>query len=238
MKIMNKKSIFFILPVITLIAGFYIWRNFQTKKISFQIPERKIHYYNNESKNLSDINVKVFYFVPNDKTQNIISWDFKEVLSQNLEEIKSFHSLQFEGLSKLNYDIYPDPIIGLEDTSFYDGSDTKFGNPHALETILEELKKKFFQNNSIFIVVYEGVGAGGSEELAASIIARGYFTQELKKDIASSILYHEFAHTLGLPDAYDHEGNIPFSDDIMGAGRNKPLKTTHLSQEIKEKLGF
>lgn len=241
---MKKISAATVLLVIILIAGFYVWSPtlFQKRVGDFQIPERKIHYYNNESKSLGDINVKVFYFVPSDEVKNIDSWNFKEVLSQNLEEIKSFHKLQFEGLSNLNYEIYPEPIIGLKETSFYDGSDTGFGNPHALQTILEELlrrsKEVGIRGDSTFIIVYEGVGAGGSEELAASIIASGYFVKESQKDLASSILYHEFAHTLGLPDAYDHEKNIPFSNDIMGAGRNKPLKITYLSQEVKEKMGF
>lgn len=225
--------------VIILTVGFYVWQfYFQSEQISFKIPERKIHYYNDESKSLGDINIKIFYFIPNDRVKDISNWDFREVLSKNLEEIKLFHKLQFEGLSNLNYEIYPEPIIGLKETFFYDGLDTRFGNPHALETALEELKNKFSQDNSIFIIVYEGVGASGSEELAAGIMASGYFTKESQKDLASSILYHEFSHTLGLPDAYDHEKNIPSSNDIMGAGRNKSLKITYLSQDVKEKLGF
>lgn len=236
---MKKISAAIILLVIILIAGFYVWQfYFQIQKISFKIPERKIHYYNDETKSLSNVNIKVFYFVPRDRLKNIDNWNFKEVLSKNLEEIKSFHKLQFEGLSNLNYELYPEPIIGLKETSFYDGFDTRFGNPHALETASEELKNKFSQDNSIFIIVYEGVGASGSEGLAAGIMASGYFTKESQKDLASSILYHEFAHTLGLPDAYDHEKNIPSSNDIMGVGRNKPLKITYLSQDVKEKLGF
>lgn len=238
---MKKSSLASFLSIIVLIAGFYVWQNFFLfggYPAKIQIPERKIHYYDDENKNLGVINLKVFYFIPTDKVKNIDSWDFEEVLSQNLKEIKSFHALQFEGLSDINYELSPEPILGLYDSNFYDGPDTSFGNPHALETILKELKNKFSQDDFTFIIIYEGVGAGGSRELATSIIARGYFTQESEKELASSILYHEFAHTLGLPDEYDHEKNIPFSNDIMGAGRNKPLKITYLSQEIKEKMGF
>lgn len=238
---MKKSSLASILLIIISIAGFYAWQNFFLfggSPVKMQIPERKIHYFGDKNKNIGIINLKVFYFVPTDRIKNIESWDFKKVLSQNFEEIKSFHALQFEGLSDINYEIHPEPVLGINDSGFYDGPDTSFGNPHALETILEELKNKFPQNDSTFIIVYEGVGAGGSEKLATSIIARGYFTQESEKELASSILYHEFAHTLGLPDEYDHEKNIPFSNDIMGAGRNKPLEITYLSQEIKEKMGF
>lgn len=229
-----------LLLIIILIVGFYVWfpALFQKRAGDYKIPTRKIHYYNNNNKSLGDINIKVFYFVPSDRIKDSENWNFKEVLLKNLEEIKSFHQLQFEGLSNLNYEIFPEPIIGLKETFFYDGQDTRFGNPHALEIILNELKNKFSQDHSIFIIVYEGVGAGGSEVLTAGIIARGYFTQESQKELASAVLYHEFAHTLGLPDAYDHEKNIPYSNDIMGAGRNKPLKITYLSDEVKEKMGF
>lgn len=224
-----------VLLVIILISGFYLWQFYQKKELPSRPAVRKIHYYNDETRSLEKLSLKVFYFVPQDKK---LGWNYKEVLDETLKEIKAFHYLQFQGLSELNYEIYPEPVIGLNSTEFYDGPDTSAGNPRALETVTEELEKIFSRDDSIFVIVYEGVGASGSSELKSSIIASGYFIQELEKTFAPSVFYHEFAHTLGIPDAYDHAKNIPFSNDIMGAGRNKPLKITYLSQEVKEKMGF
>lgn len=204
----------------------------------------KIHFYNNPTKNLSKISLKVFYFVPSNR-QNEISDEWFSIASEDLKEMQNFHSSQFSNYSILTYKIYPQPIIGLEDNFLYDKNRTNGGNPHALTKITREIEARVLDPAGdlyngdlaktkpgvyeVLAIFYEGVGASGTE--GSLLLSRGYLTQEETKEYRSSVFYHEFLHTLGVPDFSE-------SDDIMGKGRLKPLGATYISDEIKKKMGL
>jgi hypothetical protein len=116
-------------------------------------------------------------------------------------------------------------------------------------------------------IIYEGVGASGGvilesakenvEEIANELkispshifitdiaFARGFFllarqflTDEKYSFFGPSLLYHEFAHSFGLPDFYDPETNIVFSNDIMGAGRRRPIESAFIDRSLLIDLG-
>ena len=79
-------------------------------------------------------------------------------------------------------------------------------------------------------VIYEGVGASGTT--GSMILSRAFLSDPQYADFASTLFYHEFGHTMGLPDQYDLETNQPFSADIMGGGRRRPLKYNYLDAAL------
>ena len=115
-------------------------------------------------------------------------------------------------------------------------------------------------------ILYEGVGAVGgtvyesgtsssqkiikSSKLPETIIAnarikdlnnlfllnRKFLTDMPYNAYGSTLLYHEFAHTIGLPDAYD-EHNAILSGDIMGGSRTEPISTTYIGDATLRMLG-
>lgn len=109
----------------------------------------------------------------------------------------------------------------------------------------------------VMIIFYEGVGSSATifsedqtvaenyglenimiGDMPAVLVSKFYFTQDGVSDYASSILAHEFGHTLGFEDGYNIDSGTPFTADIMGAGRNKPLEWTFVSFDNLRKLGL
>lgn len=113
-------------------------------------------------------------------------------------------------------------------------------------------------------ILYEGVGAAGgiiyeseleslSEiaqqlGLSESILFRvgvtsadGFFILNrrlLSERNGPTLLYHEFAHTLGIPDQYDLETGRAYSNDIMGAGRERTIETAYLDRVFLKGMGI
>lgn len=116
-------------------------------------------------------------------------------------------------------------------------------------------------------LIYEGVGASGSaiyesELNSAAEIARqlgipesevkvvkikevdGFFilNREFLTNPELSLhgvttLYHEFGHTLGLPDNYNTETNQPFYMDIMGGGREETIELMYFDRLSLRDMG-
>lgn len=116
-------------------------------------------------------------------------------------------------------------------------------------------------------LIYEGVGAAGSAiyeselnsaaEIARQlgipesevrivnikgiegffIVSREYLTKPEYSLNGATTLYHEFGHTMGLPDNYDTETNQPLRMDIMGRGREEPLELMYLDRSLLKDLG-
>ena len=116
-------------------------------------------------------------------------------------------------------------------------------------------------------IIYEGVGAAGgiiyeskaesAEEIAeelnvpASLVYRvnvkssdGFFllNREFLSDPrysprGASILYHEFAHTLGIEDRYEAQTDRVFTDDIMGGGRREPIEMNYIDSATLREMG-
>lgn len=218
---------------------------------------RTAHFYDNPQKPLNQIQVVGVYFVPRDRNNSQMS-NWQEVLEKSLEELQRFHELQLQNSSSLTYKIYSSPIIGREKGRFYDTDDTNRGNPEALRRAATEIEERLLtpvgdlwdksfaslQTPSttyrVLVILYEGVGASGAVGEPAALISRQYFTKSEYQTIGSSILAHEFYHTLGLPDDYEIPTAVPASSDIMGMsiGRFRPLNKTYLSRETLSHLGL
>jgi len=159
------------------------------------------HAFGDPARPIPEISIAAFYFVPQNKTNNIAE-NWKETLEDSLAKLQKFHSIEFLGRSKISYDIYDAPIVGLRESVAYDTNDTSMGNAQALRRASEEIEERVFDKNGdlyipefwvskkeaypVFAIMYEGVGSTGG------VIYESGF--ELAGDIAKA---------LGLP-----EGNI------------------------------
>jgi hypothetical protein len=214
------------------------------------LPVSSVHYFKKQDIPLDNIRVKAFYFIPKNKTEYIFpGWE--SVLNNALEELSAFHLAVFGGLSQVSFDVFKEPVIGFEENLFYDTEITDRGNPHALRNIYWEMEERALKPSGdlydedflksreneyvVYYFIYEGVGGSGSEDVA--LISRDFLTNDEYKDVGTSIFYHEFAHTLGIPDHYDEDGNY-FSFDIMGFGLKRPLVFNYLDQSILRNMGF
>ncbi|MBI2013561.1 MAG: hypothetical protein HYS87_01920 [Candidatus Colwellbacteria bacterium] len=203
------------------------------------------HLYRNSDANISKINLTVFYTVPKDK----MPYDFETVMASlepALEEASAFHSLQFVDKSWIQYSIYPTVLKLERDSFFYDTEDTSRGNPNALASITEEIK----DNNlivekkgefTVLGIIYEGLGAAGAlsedSKLGSFILSRDFITREEYVLSRSALLYHEFGHTLGIPDLYDLDTGEAFTSDIMGGGRQEPLEANYIEISTLKEMG-
>ena len=116
-------------------------------------------------------------------------------------------------------------------------------------------------------IVYEGVGAAGgiiyesqaeSPEVIAKelnvpaslvylvnvsssdglfLLNREFLTDPRYSPRGASILYHEFAHTLGIADRYEAQTDKALSDDIMGGGRREPIEMNYIDSAILKEMG-
>ncbi|MDO8537069.1 MAG: hypothetical protein Q7R94_02380, partial [bacterium] len=111
----------------------------------------------------------------------------------------------------------------------------------------------------VMALFYEGVGGAGGIIYESELDSPGEIAKKLgldesivyvvninsvdgfllvnKRFLDATIFYHEFAHTLGLPDRYDEDDN-PSSSDIMGAGRKKPIENTYLDKSLLKEMGI
>lgn len=231
-------SFLIIIPVIAGIGFYLLTPQSTAPEPTTGIP---VHFYRDPARSLDKIHLKVFYVVPKNRTAQIYpTW--RELLSPVLEETAKFHEIQFHGLSKIQSDVFPEPLILEHDNIYYDTDSTNRGNPEALRRITPEVEERArgFLSSAAdeFVVIgliYEGVGASGSR--GAFLLSRSFLSEEQYRPFRSSLLYHEFGHTMGLPDQYDLETGQHFSEDIMGSGRNRPLEVNYIDQALLEDLG-
>jgi hypothetical protein len=282
--VISKRYILIILIALFFIAA--VISVFFSKALFFPVPLAPArttfpHVYKNSDINISEIDLKIFYVVPKNKADKIDpAW--REDLGATLERAVRFHELQFRELSKLKYEIFPEPVILKNDDDAYDTANTNAGNPHGLINIGEEIEARVFKKEGdlysaqfsayepkahrVIGFVYEGVGASGgliydtdlesAREIAKKlgvpedivyvvridsadgffILNKQYISGMELKNYGPSILYHEFAHTIGLPDLFD-ENNSPSSNDVMGSGREKQIENTYLGGEQLKAMG-
>lgn len=243
---MGKSRLLILLPAIaaTAVAAYLIYIYFQSKSGHEAPPVSgtyAAHYYQRPEISLKTIRLKVFYAVPANRAQSLdLKW--RERLELVLEEARKFHELQFQGLSKLDYEVFPEPFMLERENQHYDTENTDRGNPEALKRVTAEIERRepsFLKAPSgefmAIAIVYEGVGASGAE--GAMIISRNFLANQEYEPVAAALLYHELGHTYGLPDRYDLETGEPFSHDIMGSGRRKPLLTNYLDESLLRDLG-
>lgn len=152
---------------------------------------------------IEEIDIFAFYFVPQNKIAEAHA-DWHKLLEGNLRKLKEFHALQTLGRSRINYEIYPEVVVGERDNIFYDTEDTGHGNPKALITAGEEIDRRVFagagdlhkENFSrpagsvypVMFVLYEGVGASGGViyEEAGDLTAQDL---ALKLDLSENVIF-------------------------------------------------
>lgn len=151
------------------------------------------HLYNDPARKIAKIKIAAFYFVPKNKTEEL-NENWKDILQGSLKKLHDFHSVQLQARSNIEYEIYPNPIIGFKNNIDYDTESTQAGNPQALLNISEELEKRVFKssgdlyNSSFFnidsdelpvlAIMYEGVGAVGGMIYEDDLETRGEIAQK------------------------------------------------------------
>lgn len=237
-----KKSIIVIILLAILaglvLAGALLLARKPEEAVSVPAP----HAYGDPEAKIGKIGLKVFYAVPKNEVHGIPK-DWQKQIERVLGEVANFHSAQFHQLSKLSSEVYPEPVILENDNGFYDTSDTNYGNPEGLRRIVPELERRFpvflkptEGSFSIIAVVYEGVGAAGAPN--AMILSRDFLSDPDYLSVSSALFYHEFGHSLGLQEKYDLATNQPFSNDIMGRGRLRPLTTGYIDPASINEMGL
>lgn len=237
----------YLLLVFVLIFGALSWINWgigvsdiYSEKIAEPIAP---HLYDNSQRPIKNIKISALYFIPKNKV-NQQKADWKIPLEDSLKKLQKFHYLQFQGRSAVSYEILDKPVIGFLDNIEYDSDFTQHGNPEGLRRISAELEGREIisrsdTNNSayrVFLILYEGVGASGSENIA--LVSNIFMADSQYESVRATIMAHEFYHTLGIPDFYDIPTAVPTSSDIMGLGSSKPIEKTFILRETLKKMGL
>jgi hypothetical protein len=227
-----------------------------------EVAERKVpHHAKDRSQLIEHIDVVALYFVPKDRVgRTYLSW--KEPLEKALGELTEFHRLQTAGKSSISFHVIPNPVIGERDAQIYDVPPVKHGNAEALFAVSSEIKKRVEHIDGdlydplikadsgdyrVYILMYEGEGASGA--LNTALLSSSFFKNKSYENINSTILAHEFYHTLGLEDQYELTSlvlaedavlprSIPHSSDIMGLGILSPISDTYISQSLISNIGI
>lgn len=190
------------------------------------------HLYSNSSVSIAEIRLFAFYFIPKNKKGSAFS-TWKETLTENLEKLQKFHDLQFQGRSKISFEIYPEPVIGLKDNIEYDTDDTNRGNAHALLNIAEEINNRALIAKSagaypVLFILYEGVGASGG-----IIQESGH---ETKKEIAEEIEVPE--SLIYIVDITSVDGFFLLGRSFLSNQSANPNGATILGHEFYHTLGI
>lgn len=166
----NKNIIYFVIAASFLLAVFLIVRQRGVSHVAG--PSATAHHAQIKSISLTDTRIDAFYFVPKDFSDSQDP-EWKKHLERALADTKLFYERQVGGGMTIQYNIFPTPIIGKEDSSFYNGADTSKGNTSALLSVYAEINARIQPNvnvdGNVFsrtggtfhpsVILYEGVGA-------------------------------------------------------------------------------
>lgn len=135
-----------------------------------------VHLNNNPDVPVKNIQIYAFYFTSQNKSTVVLD-NWKETLNSGLANLREFHSQQFQRLSEITYEIFPEPVIGEKNNLFYDTENTDRGNPFALINASEEIERRIFRMGGdlyrkdfagpredsypVMFIMYEGVGSAG-----------------------------------------------------------------------------
>lgn len=209
-----------------------------------------LHRYGDAKQSIKEIHVQVFYFLPQNKRDAFVA-DWRSLLDAHFQKLQEFHNYQFQGRSRISYAIYPEPVVGRSENNVYDTDITQHGNPEALRRVVSELEERGLVRQEpsmyqVLFIMYEGVGAAGSENVA--FLSRAFLTETPYQDFSTTFLAHEFYHTLGLPDRYTTSVKVYAdgqetllevlaSEDMMGRIR-VPLEYTYIDRSTLREIGL
>jgi len=202
------------------------------------------HSYGDPSRPIPEISVAAFYFVPQNKQDNI-DQNWRELLEDSLQKLQQFHEIQFLGRSRIKYDIYPKPVIGLRENISYDTDSTQYGNPQALRNVSEEIDKRIFDPKGdlflsdftpfyhedaypILAIMYEGVGAVGG------VIYESAF--ELASDIAKKLDLPEAS--IFIVDVEAADGFFLINRDFFDNPEYEQVGSTLFTHEFYHTIGI
>ncbi|MBI5220576.1 MAG: hypothetical protein HY978_01920 [Candidatus Liptonbacteria bacterium] len=208
-----------------------------------------VHVYRDLKRKLDQIQIYAVYAVPRDRVKETYGkWqdDWETVLA----EAGRFHELQFSGRSELSRRIFPRPIVLEQNGAFYDVPQVESGKSEAVRPLYEEIERRVIRPDGdlydseyalagkdaypVIAILYEGVGGSGAPGVV--LLSSSYFSDPTYQPFRSALFYHEFGHALGLPDLYDTKTGTPFSDGIMGRGRERPLAATYLEPDLRKEM--
>lgn len=217
------------------------------------------HHLEDVNQSIENIEIVAFYLVPRERS---INQKWKQSLEIALQELSDFHEVQSGGRSSITYRIIPRPVIGENSSGAYDVLPIEHNSTQALFSISSEIQKRLEDKNGdlytpeleqnegsyrVYVVLFEGSGAGGAENIA--LVARSFLTSDIYTHIGSTILAHEFYHTLGVKDQYEIAAavlaenviiprSISRSNDIMGLGVTRPIRDTYISRDTLRAMGI
>lgn len=259
----NKKIIIIISA--SLLLAVLVFLNLKNKEKETQKNVSYAHHGQISSISLNDVRIDAYYFVPRDATSKLnVNW--KSLLENSLAETKNFYESQTNKRIKINYQIYPDVVVGRQDTLFYDGGDTRNGNPQALLSVKSEIEARIKDSLGFpstqgsyraVAILYEGVGASAmvlmdkqpkvqsqshvvavaDNQAPAFLVSEGFLSGSSYKDYGVTVFAHEFGHILGLEDTYEPTSAV-ITNDIMGFGRTRPINYTYIAPENLKLLGI
>ena len=238
--------------VLVALAGFYVLSVSQPTSGPASIGARSPHLYGSPETSIKEISLVVIYLVPANK-KPFLGWE--AYVKSRIADLEQFHESQFLGLSHLTTTYISSPVFGSKESTAYEIDAAHHTDATALEPVQEELARLNAAAAvpaappgayRAYLVILEGAGAAGSGDMA--VISRSYLTDPINGSFASTMLAHEFYHTLGIPDGYDTSSHVYqdnqkdvvavlTSDDIMGRVR-VPLVYAYLDQGTKTAMGL
>lgn len=196
----------------------------------------------NSDLSIKNIQIYAFYFVPRNKS-DAVSDHWKESLNSGLAKLREFHSLQFQKLSEITYEVFPESVIGEKNNLFYDTDNTDRGNPFALINASKEIERRVFRADGdlyrenfansgsglypVMFIMYEGVGAAGGVISESAKETPGEIAADL--NLPESIIY--------IVDVSSADGFFLVNREII-EGRHGVNGHTILAHEFYHTLGI
>jgi len=174
-RILEVLLIILLLGVIGAVILYFYPGIFAKTPISGGTPQNRAHFYQNSAISISNVLVKTVYVVPKNR-EPYSGWH--DIFTKALDKVQRFHNSQFRGASTMNYEIFGEPIILLENNLKYDSGETTSSSPYVLLNLSGELNHRLFEKDgdlynqafakkngneyAVLGVFYEGIGALGS----------------------------------------------------------------------------
>ncbi|MEK7629929.1 MAG: hypothetical protein AAB432_00900 [Patescibacteria group bacterium] len=201
------------------------------------------HFYRDSSVPISDINLKVFYVVPANRTANILS-NWREVIENNLAKVSAFHVLQFRGLSRLTYDIYPEIVILKNNEDIYN---SKANGGTVIISIAEELSRRVFTPSGDLYNA-DSVPSGENKYAVLGLVYEGenftVFNGGIVKPASAKESVHDFSLLSGVPESIIFKADLEKIKGFFLIGRdnliNSPtaIGSTQLYEIIAHTFGL